>query len=440
MQNGNLTVGSMPGITGRLLNKAEYDSRFRARLLADPKAAIVGEFGVDIPEGHQIHVHETSKCVTHLVIPPPHPFTEDEREAARTGALSLEYLKKTMFDPAPPMRPPRARSETKTCEPRAAAELASAARGSIRRGLDFLETQIDENGAWHCIRYNIADENIPRHYERPPFVSAYCALALECCGEPKAKAICAATREYLAATMEFPGLWRYYSHLPQDLDSTTTCSLVIGNHPWIQFGGNIPRMLENRDDLGRFMTWILAPGEPDVTAKFRIEADPVVNANVIALLGDCQETRPVQSWLASLLNDGSILDSSKWYPDTVAVCYAISRAVRRVRPVLDHLGPKIADHVMASCDGSGDFANTIQTAQAVSSLYDVSELERIDKRRQTEILLAAQHDDGSWPELLAFGDQKLMWGSVGQIGHASESMTTAFCIEALERLAESIGR
>ena len=50
----------------------------------------------------------------------------------------------------------------------------------------------------------------------------------------------------------------------------------------------------------------------------------------------------------------------------------------------------------------------------------------------------AQRDDGSWPELLAFGDATLRWGLIGQIGHGSESVTTAFCIEALERLSQSL--
>ena len=36
----------------------------------------------------------------------------------------------------------------------------------------------------------------------------------------------------------------------------------------------------------------------------------------------------------------------------------------------------------------------------------------------------------------AFGDQLLKWGAVGQIGHGSESVTSAFCVEALERLVE----
>ena len=50
----------------------------------------------------------------------------------------------------------------------------------------------------------------------------------------------------------------------------------------------------------------------------------------------------------------------------------------------------------------------------------------------------AQREDGSWPELLAFGDQSLKWGAIGQIGHGSESVTSAFCIEALECLVRSL--
>ena len=67
-------------------------------------------------------------------------------------------------------------------------------------------------------------------------------------------------------------------------------------------------------------------------------------------------------------------------------------------------------------------------------LHEVGRLDRIDAKRQAERLLCSQREDGSWPELLAFGDQSLKWGAVGQIGHGSEAVTSAFCIEALERL------
>ena len=426
--------------TERLLLRAGEDSEFRARLLESPRETIERELGVTLAGGQQIHVHEESENATHVVLPPRSTRTEEEREAARTGAASLEFLRKTMYDPAPPIRPPAANQASAPIAPGA---LAEAGRDSIRRGLDFLQTTVDDNGAWHCIRFNVADPDIPRHFERPAFVSALCVLALEGCGEPRAKAICAATRSHLVDTMEYPGLWRYYRHLPQDLDSTTLCSLVLASspsHPWIVLGRNASRILANRDGEGRFMTWVLAEDEPNVVSTFRIEADPVVNANVIAYLGDRAETRNARAWLEALVTEGSLDDSSKWYPDTVAIYYAIARAVIRTRPLLDRLRPILADRILALRDDSGEFGNVLQTAQAVSALDSVGSLERIDARRQVERFIGSQREDGSWPELLAFGDQSLKWGVVGQIGHGSESVTSAFCIEALERLVEVLRR
>ena len=419
-----------------LVSRAEEDSDFRERLLATPKATIEREFGVALPEGHEIHVHEETTTVTHLVLPPRDSRSEAERHAAKTGAASLEFLRKTLHDPAPPVRPPASKPSSVRKITIDTEVLERAGKDSIRRGLEFLESAIDENGAWHCIRFNIADPDIPRHFERPPFVSALCVLALESCDEARAKAICAATRAHLANTIEYPGLWRYYRHLPQDLDSTALCSLVLGTHPWILLGRNVPPMLANRDEEGRFMTWVLADDEPNVVSTFRIEADPVVNANVIAYLGDHPETEEAQRWLEALITEGRLEGSSKWYPDTVAVYYATTRAMIRARPALDRLSPILVDRILSLRDEQGQFGNILQTAQAVSALYNVGALKRMDATSQVEKLIGAQHGDGSWPELLAFGDQSLKWGVFGQIGHGSEAVTTAFCIEALERLVE----
>ncbi|MDE2963520.1 MAG: hypothetical protein OXU26_06390 [Acidobacteriota bacterium] len=422
-----------------LESRAGRDSEFRARLLASPKDAIEQEFGVRLPADHEIHVHEESYSTTHLVLPPPSKLSREEREAARTGAASLEFLKKTMYDPAPPIRPHCPKPEAAGVGSLAPESLARAGRESIRRGLAFLESTIDDNGAWHCIRYNVANPEVPRHFERPPFVSALCVLALESCAEARAKAMCTATRAYLAKTIEYPGFWRYYRHLPQDLDSTTLCSLVIGAHPWILLGRNVPGILANRDKEGRFKTWLLSRDEPNVVATFRFEADPVVNANVIAYLGDHPETRRAQRWLEALITEGDLEGSSKWYPDTVAIYYAITRAMVRVRPALDRLRPIVADRILGLRARQGEFGNILQTAQAVSALHNVGSLESIDAKRTAARLMDSQRDDGSWPELLAFGDQTLKWGAVGQIGHGSESVTSAFCVEALERLVEVLG-
>ena len=417
-----------------LVSRAGGDDDFRERLLAKPKETIEGEFGVTMAKDHQIHVHEETYTATHVVLPPRSKFTEAEREEAKNGAASLEFLRKTMYDPAPPLRPPAVDRASASKHAPATETLAKAGRESICRGLVFLESTIDENGAWHCIRFNTADPDVPRHFEKPPFVSAFCVLALERCEEARAKAICTATQAYLVNTIEYPGLWRYYRHLPQDLDSTTLCSLVIGTHPWILLGRNVPQILANRDEKGRFMTWVLEEDEPDVVSRFRLEADPVVNANVIAYLGDCPETRDAQRWLEALIADAKVKGSSKWYPDEVAIYYATARAVIRARPALDRLRPILADRILGLRDDKGDFGNLLQTAQAVSALDNVGCLDRIDAKRQVERFTSSQREDGSWPELLAFGDQTLKWGTVGQIGHGSEAVTSAFCIEALERL------
>ena len=422
------------GLADVLVERAGEDDDFRERLLAKPKETIEKEFGVTMAKDHQIHVHEETYAATHVVLPPRSKFTKAEREAAKTGAASIEFLRKMMYDPAPRLRPPAVDRASAPKHAMTTEELAKAGRESIRRGLVFLESTIDEKGAWHCIRFNIADPDIPRHFEKPPFISAFCVLALECCEETLAKAICTATKAYLVNTIEHPGLWRYYRHLPQDLDSTALCSLVIGTHPWVLLGRNIPRILANRDEEGRFMTWVLDDDEPDVVSRFRLEADPVVNANVIAYLGDCPETRDAQRWLEALITDTKLKGSSKWYPDEVAIYYATARAVMRTQPALDRLRPILADRILGLRDDKGDFGNVLQTAQAVSALDNAGRLDSIDAKRQVERFTSSQREDGSWPELLAFGDQTLKWGTVGRIGHGSEAVTSAFCIEALERL------
>ena len=423
---------------GFLTERADEDSDFRERLLANPKETIEEELGVTLADDHEVRVHEETCSRTHLVLPPRSRFSKAEREAAKDGATSLEFLRKTMHDPAPPMRPAAPGNARVHKEGAGAETLAGAGRESIRKGLTFLKGTIDDNGAWRCIRFNVGDPDVPRHFERPPFVSALCVLALENSGDALATAMCAATRAYLSDTIEYPGLWRYYRHLPQDLDSTSLCSLVIRDHPWIALGRNVPQFLANRDEEGRFMTWVLADGEPDVVSRFRIEADPVVNANVIAFLGDHPATRNAQNWLEALIVEGRLEGSSKWYPDTVSIYYAVARAMNLARPALERLRPVLADRILGLRDENGDFGNVLQTAQAISALHKAGGLDRIDARNWIEELVGSQREDGSWPELLAFGDQTQKWGVFGQIGHGSEAVTTAFCIEALEGLAEAV--
>ena len=54
---------------GQLIAKAWSDEEFKARLMANPKAAMA-EVGMDAPEGVEIEVVESTQEKAYLVIPP----------------------------------------------------------------------------------------------------------------------------------------------------------------------------------------------------------------------------------------------------------------------------------------------------------------------------------------------------------------------------------
>ena len=426
-------------LINQILDKASVDLNFRARLLESPKAAIHEEFGLQFADGQEIVVHEETGATTHLVLRPQDKLSVAERLEAKTGAASLDFLKKTMYDPAPPMRPPTYPVERVRFISDDVYSLANSGRESIVRGLKFLQTTVNEQGAWHCIRFNVGDPNVPRHFERPPFISAFCVLALQRSKEPLAHELCLRTKNYLIDTMEYPGFWRYYRHLPQDLDSSSLCSMVIDTHPWIGLGRNVTQILANRDNSGLFLTWVLNEEEPSVVTPFRIEADPVVNANIITYVGDVPATKKAQQWLTELIEKGnSLKDASKWYPDPASIYYAIARTMVRVQLGTEEFPTILAERILSLRDEIGEFKNVLQAAQAVVALYNIGLLDRLNVHQQIAYFIASQHEDGSWPELLAFGDQSMRFGVVGQIGHGSESVTSTFCVEALECLLATL--
>ncbi len=69
----------------QILSKAAQDSDFRARLIANPRAAISDETGTTIPERFDVMVHEDSATTAHLVLPPSPELTEAELEMVAGG-------------------------------------------------------------------------------------------------------------------------------------------------------------------------------------------------------------------------------------------------------------------------------------------------------------------------------------------------------------------
>ena len=76
----------------RILSRADEDGDFRARLIADPSAAISAETGATIPDGFDVVVHEDSATTAHLVLPPSPRLTEAEMEKVSGGVFIWGYV------------------------------------------------------------------------------------------------------------------------------------------------------------------------------------------------------------------------------------------------------------------------------------------------------------------------------------------------------------
>lgn len=61
---------TMDEMRKQMLDKADDDLAFRARLLAEPRAVVEEEFGIEVPESVELRVHEDSRSVMHFVLPP----------------------------------------------------------------------------------------------------------------------------------------------------------------------------------------------------------------------------------------------------------------------------------------------------------------------------------------------------------------------------------
>lgn len=68
-----------------LTRRAAEDSDFRRGLIADPKAAVHQEFGIEIPDHIAFHVHQSDLRTVHLVLPPDPVLDEEQLEAISAG-------------------------------------------------------------------------------------------------------------------------------------------------------------------------------------------------------------------------------------------------------------------------------------------------------------------------------------------------------------------
>ena len=69
----------------QLIDKARDDLAFRGRLVAEPRAVVEEEFGIEVPESLELRVHEDSRSAVHLVLPPEPKLDMQELQTASGG-------------------------------------------------------------------------------------------------------------------------------------------------------------------------------------------------------------------------------------------------------------------------------------------------------------------------------------------------------------------
>ena len=305
----------------------------------------------------------------------------------------------------------------------------AAVRAALDRGLGFLEASIRADGAWASHIYdNVELRGAPAVTEYAPFVAGLGVLALEASGEPRARAIGARSAEFVVRSMGFPGTWRYWAHLPPDLDSLSVCSQAISWHPWMLLGYNVALLPAARDERGRFKTW-LAPEAP----AERNPPDSVVNANVVAYLastGRGDLGRGAAEWLAELVREGTAQGASHYYPDAIDLYDAVVRARDRGVPEFRALGPALAERLRARRAVDGGYGDTLRTARALAALRLLGAApEGAALEATLERILSRQRADGGWPEHCYW--QGPPPPEPPAQGFGSAMLDTACCIEAL---------
>lgn len=304
---------------------------------------------------------------------------------------------------------------------------------SITRAFDFLESTIHADGSWPSALYTNLELTGTPQPERAPFVAALGHLSLRECPGPRSERLRDRTNAYLRSVMEYPGVWRYWPSLPPDLDDTSVCSLVVGQHAWLTLGRTLPTVYRMRDSEGRFRTW-MAKG--DDSSEWN-DVDSVVNANVIVWLGDRAETGDAQRWLRTLIDGHREAGSSWYYPDTMDLYAALSRLgpdPQGVRRVFSGMGTVLSARIMSRQDRAGHFGDPQRTAQALSALDRLHAWPSArDAARAAEYLLETQCADGSWPSGLVW--QGPPPPNPPSAGFASAALITAYCMESLVRFA-----
>jgi hypothetical protein len=305
-------------------------------------------------------------------------------------------------------------------------------RDSIGRAVGFLEHAQLPHGEFRI--WAASDRALRRdcRLDSTPSVAAFVAYAARFIDDPRMARIRGRVVDFLVSEMQGPGLWAFWTTrvrrtIAPDVDDTAWVSYELRrHHPHIFFGRNVPALLANRDEQGRFRTFFRMPGEAN-------DVDAVVNASALFYLGERPETRAACDFLNAVIVGDAEQGSYAYYADHLALYYSASRAYFAGVSGLERSRGAMIEKVAARMSADGGFGDELATAFGVCTLLNVGFDDMTVVDRAIDTLVDRQCPDGSWARSAVFAGPEppepasIWWGS--------EEFTTAICLEALARHA-----
>ncbi|PRQ02412.1 hypothetical protein ENSA5_23390 [Enhygromyxa salina] len=263
---------------------------------------------------------------------------------------------------------------------------------AMSRGLAWLADVQEGDGdipVFACRRRDLSGR---RHLDSSPFNAAHILEGVRACGGPEAGAIAAGLEAYLWREASPGGTWSYFARktgrkIDDDLDDTSCCAALLrGGERDRDLASNRELILANRDEHGRFKTWLRPP-------EARNDVDSVVNANVLWYLGDHEGTRAAAAWLCELVRSGAEAPTVLYYENRLTLYFALARALAGGASGLAPVRAPILDRLERVELGALDAVELAFCCRAAQDLDGPAEL----RARLLEALLGRQAADGSFP-------------------------------------------
>jgi hypothetical protein len=228
--------------------------------------------------------------------------------------------------------------------------------------------------------------------------------------------------DYLMAEMLPGGVFRYWSRatrkiIEPDADDTACVHMALVAHLPARFADEArAALIDAQDEQGRFMTWLQNAPPPN-------DCDPVVNANVLAFLGDNSRTRGAVEFVIESLNEKSLSPAS-YYLHDASLRYAASRAMYFGVESLAPIKPLILVR-------AGQDHDLLSLAQDIAALYYCGNGDdpRLPRLVQSLVLQINNGDGPPWPSLAWYAGPKAPLPH--SVWFGSSELTAALVTDAL---------